>query len=209
MERETIKQLFGDNFIGREALKPLMDRLGLDSNKIKENPISDKYSDSTLRQAATDGYILIWCPQHIGEQMITLRYLRDQFGVDPDMSEPCFYNQDWYLLEDFMDIAMNSDWYLIKKEVFECSRKVQPSDLVARGLDFPPAILCGYTFFAYYFAKGEYLWWHDFVWCQDTDHNDDRIYVGKYHDIDGVNKNGFSIHRHLALRPCYAAVTVL
>ena len=57
-----------------------------------------------------------------------------------------------------------------------------------------------------YFARKEYLWWHDFVWCSDVDHNGDRIYVGKYHDIDGVNKNGFSIHRHLALRPCYGSV---
>jgi hypothetical protein len=24
-----------------------------------------------------------------------------------------------------------------------------------------------------------------------------------------VNKNGFSVHRHLALRPCYAAVDAL
>lgn len=40
-------------------------------------------------------------------------------------------------------------------------------------------------FFAYCFANEEYLWFHDFVWTQDVDHNDDRIYVGKYHDIDG------------------------
>jgi hypothetical protein len=30
--------------------------------------------------------------------------------------------------------------------------------------------------------------------------------VGKCHDVDGINKNGFSIHRHLALRKCYGAV---
>lgn len=52
------------------------------------------------------------------------------------------------------------------------------------------------------------LWKHDFVWCSDMDHNGDRIYVGKYHDISGVNKNGFSIHRHLALRECYASINL-
>jgi hypothetical protein len=98
---------------------------------------------------------------------------------------------------------------LIKKEVFDSSRAVMPGDLTQQGLNFPPAILCGYTFFAYYYSCNEYLWWHDFVWCCDTDHNGDRIYVGKYHDIDGVNKNGFSIHRHLALRPCYGSISAL
>lgn len=53
---------------------------------------------------------------------------------------------------------------------------------------------------------GEKLWYHDFVWCSDVDHNGDRIYVGKYNDIDGVNKDGFSIHRHLALRLCYGCI---
>lgn len=49
------------------------------------------------------------------------------------------------------------------------------------------------------------LWYHDFVWCEDLDHNGDRIYVAKYHDVDVINKNGFRIHRHLALRPCYVS----
>lgn len=65
--------------------------------------------------------------------------------------------------------------------------------------------MCLY-FFAYYHVRKELLWYHDFIWCHDIDHNGDRIYIGKYHDVDGVNKNGFSIHRHLALRNCYAAI---
>ena len=81
--------------------------------------------------------------------------------------------------------------------------------LMAQDFLFPTAILCAYTFFVYYFLTGEHLWYHDFVWCSDADHNGDRIYVGKYHDVDGVNKNGFSVHRHLALRNCYAAVNAL
>jgi hypothetical protein len=77
---------------------------------------------------------------------------------------------------------------------------------MAKHVKFPSAILCVYAFFAYYCSYGEMLWHNDFVWCLDTDHNGDRIYVGKYHDVDGVNKNGFSIHRHLSLRSCYASV---
>ena len=207
MNAKDAKILFGDNFIGKEELKPFFKALGLGEVDIQENPI--QYSDAELQKAAVEGYVLIYGVDSVNGQSITLRHLRDKFGVNPYESEPCLYNQDWYLKEDFIDISLENRWYLIKKDVFEESRAVMPTDLTQQGLKFPPAILCGYTFFAYYFACNEYLWWHDFVWCCDTDHNGDRIYVGKYHDIDGVNKNGFSIHRHLALRPCYGSVNYI
>ena len=204
MEREAVKKLFGKNFIGKEELKPFFKALGFGDKEIQEKPI--EYSDYDLQKTAEEGYILIYGVEHVNGQNITLRFLRDKFGVNPDESEPCLYNQDWYLKENFIDKSLNAQWYLIKKEVYEDSRAVMPGDLTQRGINFPPAILCGYTFFAYFFARNEYLWYHDFVWCSDVDHNGDRIYVGKYNDVDGVNKNGFSIHRHLALRDCYASV---
>ena len=207
MEREQIRKLFGVNFIGKEELKPFFKSLGFGEVDLQENPI--QYSDADLQKAASEGYILIYGAGTINGQSITLKFLRGRFGVNPDESEPCLYNQDWYMKEVFMDLTLEDRWYLIKKEVFEGSRAVMPGDLTQQGLNFPPAILCGYTFFAYWFARNEKLWWHDFVWCCDTDHNGDRIYVGKYHDIDGVNKNGFSIHRHLALRPCYGSVNYI
>ena len=207
MEREQIRQLFGVNYIGKEELRPFFKVLGLGDVEIQENPI--QYSHADLKKAASEGYILIFGVGIINGQNITLKFLREKFGVNPDVSEPCMYNQDWYMKEDFIDLTLDNRWYLIKKDVFKESRAVMPGDLTLQGLNFPPAILCGYTFFAYYYARNEYLWWHDFVWCCDTDHNGDRIYVGKYHDIDGVNKNGFSIHRHLALRPCYGSVNIL
>jgi len=203
MEREAVKKLFGKNFIGKDELKLFFKTLGFVEVEINENPI--QYSDADLQKAASEGYILIYGVDYINGQYINLKFLREKFGVNPDESEPCFYNQDWYMKEDFMNLTLDAKWYLVKKEVFEESRSVMPDDLNRQGYIFPPAILCGFTFFAYYFTNNEYLWWHDFVWCCDTDHNGDRIYVGKYHDIDGVNKNGFSIHRHLALRNCYAS----
>ncbi len=207
MEVKDAKQLFSNNFIGKEELEPFFKALGFGEIEIQEKSIG--YSDSGLLKAAKEGYVLIYGVEHIDGKRITLRFLRDKFGVNPDESEPCLYNQDWYLKEDFIDIPLDTRWYLIKKEVYEESRAVMPGELIKKDMNFPPAILCGYTFFAYYFARNEYLWWHDFVWCCDTDHNGDRIYVGKYHDIDGVNKNGFSIHRHLALRPCYGSVNYI
>ena len=207
MEREQIRQLFGVNFIGEEELKPFFKALGFGKVENKECPI--QYNDSDLQKAASEGYILIYGVRNINGQDVTLKFFREKFGVNPDESEPCLYNQDWYMKEDFMDTTLETKWYLIKKDVYEESRAVMPGDLIQRGINFPPAILCGYTFFAYYFARKEFLWWHDFIWCCDTDHNGDRIYVGKYHDIDSINKNGFSIHRHLALRPCYGAICTI
>jgi len=208
MTIETAKSLFGENFIGKEELKPFFKALDFGDVDIQEKPFD--YSDTVLREAANNGYILIYGVEHIGDQLINLRFLREKFGVDPGVSEPCFYNQDWYLKESFMDDTfLNAQWFLIKKEVFDDSRSVMPENLLERKFNFPPAILCAYTFYAYYFARKKFLWWHDFVWCRDVDHNGDRIYVGKYHDIDGVNKNGFSIHRHLALRPCYGSVNCI
>lgn len=207
MEISKIKELFGRNFIGLLEQKSFFKALGFGEVEIQENPI--QYSDADLQKAASESYILIYGVGAVKGQNITLKFLREKFGVNPDVSEPCLYNQDWYMKEDFMDLTLEDRWYLIKKDVFEESRAVMPGDLTQQGLVFPPAILCGYTFFACYYANNEYLWWHDFVWCCDTDHNGDRIYVGKYHDIDGVNKNGFSIHRHLALRPCYGSVNYI
>lgn len=204
MTKAELKTIFGKNYIGLDEQKPFLKRLGLDGGNILEPDID--FSDTDLIKAAKDGYILIYGIEHVGGVRITLKFLRDAFGIDPSASEPCLYNQDWYMSEVFMDAALNSQWYLIKKDVYEDSRGVMPLDLIERGIHFPSAILCGYTFFAYYFYNDEFIWWHDFIWCCDLDHNGDRIYVGKYHDIDGVNKNGFSIHRHLALRPCYASI---
>ena len=136
---------------------------------------------------------------------VTIRNLKKRFGKDPAISEPCFYNQDWYDKEHFIDIPMEDGWFLIRKNVYEDSRAVQPAELMKEHA-FPSAITCTYAFFTAWYVCGIRLWEHDFVWCRDTDHNGDRIYVGKYHDIDGVNKNGFSIHRHLALRPCYGCI---
>lgn len=206
---ERAKKLFGDNFLGPDEVCCMMEKFeeGFSFNEVPQIT----YSWEVLEKCAKEGYILVMGVPEIYPQnkKLTIRTLRDRFGYYPDVAEPCFYNQDWYLAETFIDETLPLGWYLIKKDVFEDTRAEQPLDILSKGIKFPSAILCTYTFFVYYFSKNECLWWHDFVWCSDTDHNGDRIYVGKYHDIDGVNKNGFSIHRHLALRPCYGSVNYI
>lgn len=207
MSYEDAKALFGNNFIGREQVNVLL-------STMNEAPLPDDYmpvipySDALLKEKAASHLLILGFPGHKDKPLDILKF-RSVFGTDPDKFEPCLYNQDWYLNEAFVRSTLAPTWYLIKKEVFEDSRAVAPEVLLEGDIHFPSAILCVYTFFAFRLSCGDNLWYHDFVWCSDLDHNGDRIYVGKYHDIDGINKNGFSIHRHLALRPCYASITTL
>ena len=208
MEREELdrlKLLFGQNLIGPDELQPLIERLGWGM----EVTVPDMNYTKEQLEDSSDDYLLVMGVPAIEGRSVTIRHLRETFGIDPDQSEPCFYNQDWYMHEDFIDRPLESRWYLLRKQVIEESRAVMPDQLMEADYAFPTAILCAFAFFAYWLCYGEKLWWHDFVWCCDTDHNGDRIYVGKYHDVDGVNKNGFSVHRHLALRQCYAAVNTI
>lgn len=209
MKGETIsklQKLFGRNFIGPEQVNNLL--AIMDMPLLKESDVPElNYSIEELNDKATD-YLLVLGYSGFEGQPVNIIRFRETFGVDPERREPCLYNQDWYLQEEFVQKTLETKWYLLKRDVIEESRAVLPQELIQQNMEFPTAILCVYSFFAEYFSCGDYLWYHDFVWCSDLDHNGDRIYVGKYHDIDGINKNGFSIHRHLALRPCYGAVVV-
>lgn len=210
MERVTIKQaknIFGKNFIGPNELSFLFSKLNL--GDISGIPIPEiNYSIAELEKYSHE-YILILGLSEVNGIELTISTFINIFGVDSNISEPCFYNQDWYLKEDFIGISLENKWYLLRKEIWEESRSKQPLELMKHNVSFPSAILCVYTFWAYYYVNNELLWYHDFVWCSDVDHNGDRIYVGKYHDIDGINKDGFSIHRHLELRKCYGSINCI
>ena len=198
---EDAKRIMGNNFIGPEELR----RIAILRLDIKDDIVPIPFSKEELEKKKGDYLLVLGVSRFIDGSPVTIRGIRQIFGKDPEISEPCFYNQDWYDSEDFIDVPMKDEWYLIRANVFEDSRAVQPQDLM-KYYSFPSAVRCTYAFFTSWLTLGIILWKHDFVWCSDTDHNGDRIYVGKYHDIDGVNKNGFSIHRHLALRSCYACI---
>ncbi len=193
------KEIMGENFIGANEIENIS--FLFHDQSVPNIP----FSEEELIEKKDD-YLLILGTDRLSDgKPVTIRNLINFFGKDPDVKEPCFYNQDWYDKEEFIDEQMNCEWFLIRKSVYEESRAVQPAELM-KSYSFPSAIKCVYAFFVAWQVLDIKLWYHDFVWCSDIDHNGDRIYVGKYHDVDGVNKNGFSIHRHLALRPCYGCV---
>ncbi|MDR3133394.1 MAG: hypothetical protein LBU42_05150 [Prevotellaceae bacterium] len=211
MERRTTiaqaQQLFGKNFIGVQELAAVAGEFPVKSPV--EMP-AIPYSSQELAPLAEDYLLLLGASVLPDGKPLNLLSLRERYGINPDLAEPCFYNQDWYLQEDFMTTTLADRWYLLRKNVIFETRAMSPVEILEKMPDFhfPPAILCAYAFFACWFTLQEHLWVDDFVWCDDVDHNGDRIYVGKYHDVDGINKNGFSIHRHLTLRKCYGAVEI-
>ncbi len=195
------KSIMRDNFIGIELLNTIDEMKFKLTNDI---PII-KYSIDTLIKKKDDYLLILGLDRFIDDSFVTIKNIKKIFGYNPDANEPCFYNQDWYDKEDFINIPMKNEWFLIKKEVYNDSRAVLPNKLIGK-YNFPNAINCVYAFFVAWLTLNKKLWCNDFVWCNDVDHNGDRIYVGKYYDIDCVNKNGFNIHRYLNLRLCYGCI---
>ncbi len=202
---EEAKEIFGKGLIGPDELLKYSKQMGVNMPaKIPNIP----YNLSELRERSEDYLLILGTSTISSGDPLSLLSLRTHFGVDPNVSEPCFYNQDWYLNEKFMTDQLSNDWYIIRKSVFQDSRAQNPEQM-SDDFNLPSAVQCAFAFFMNFFNTGEYLWRHDFVWCNDKDHNGDRIYVGKYHDITGINNNGFSIHRHLALRQWYGFIDTI
>ncbi|MFA7288392.1 MAG: hypothetical protein WC055_05885 [Melioribacteraceae bacterium] len=197
------RHIMGKNFIGPDELSLISDQMGI--------IIPNSYPDITftlreLEEKKNDYLLILGVSQILGGGKLTLKSLRDYFGINSNINEPCFYNQDWYLNEVFINKSLKTQWYLVKKTLYENSRGMNPSDLKSKYF-LPSAILCAFSFFCYWFhTGGDILWPYDFIWCEDFDHNGDQIYVGKYNDVLGVNKSGFSIHRHLTLREFYGCI---
>jgi hypothetical protein len=219
MERTTgvdqAKEIMGRNFISPSELSDIADMIGvINPYKIKAPIPRIPYTKSVLKKIADDFIMLLGIPETSNNEVLTLSKMRSFFGIDPLIKEPCFYNQDWYVKEDFATKeTLNFNWYLVKKEVFENSRGMNPDDFLKQQGNLtrlPSAVLCSFTFFAWYFrTKGEILWKHDYIWCKDKDYHNDQVYVGRYLDPAGINKNGFSIHRHLSIKSCYGVISEL
>lgn len=206
------KKIMGKNFIGPFELGKISARLGI-ANPLKMKLTIPKisFSEQQLKKISQDYILILGLPAVKDGDKLTLNKMRSRFGLDPKKSEPCFYNQDWYLKEKFAaKTHLEFRWYLIGKKIEPATRGQEPEKIeseLAAGTNFPSAILTAYTFFAYYFLnKSEILWKHDFIWCSDKDKNGDRVYTGRYLDPKKINKNGFNVHRHLSLRSCYGAV---
>lgn len=206
---QEAKKIMGQNCIGPDDLAMIVDQLPLVlAEKIPQVP----FTATQLKKYKTDFILILGCPKDKEGNWLTLNRLRELFGTDQNKNEPCFYNQDWYLREAFASKThLKLQWYLIRKNIIKDTQGRDPRVLAkkySKSEQFPTAILTAYTFFVYFLARNhKILWKHDFLWCQDQDHNGDQIYTGRYLDPAGVNKNGFNIHRHLSIRKTYAVAS--
>lgn len=212
MNIRQAKKIMGKNFIGLKELRKIASRLGItDPAKTKQKLPKINFNARDLRKLRNNHLLILGISKDKNGENLTINKMRSRYGFNPQKSEPCFYNQDWYEKEKFADkIHLKFQWYLIGKKVIRQTRGKDPQNIkkiLAHDQDFPSAILITFVFFAYYFlTNGEILWKHDFIWCSDKDRNGDRIYVGHYLDPRKINKNGFNIHRHLSIRSCYGAI---
>ena len=207
------RRLFGRHFIGPEELQAIACEAGVaDPAAGGEAVPAIPFDAQQLAMLSQDHLLLFGSPSTRTGTSLTINHMREFWGTDPAVRQPCFYNQDWYLRETFAGTCtLAARWYLIRRDVDAASRGRDPEELERRLAPherFPSALLACYAFFTYWVhTGGDLLWKHSFVWCSDRDHHGDRIYVGRYVDPEGVNKNGFNIHRHLSLRECHGAAT--
>lgn len=209
------KNIMGGRFIGPEELEKIAQDFKIKKpSKINLAQPTINYSEDSLNQIKNDYILILGIPLDWQNKPLTINQMRENLGIDPEKSEPCFYNQDWYLKEDFASkTTLDFQWYLIRKKVKEETRAKSPNNnqsLLGEKESLPSAILTAFTFFAYYFLNNKrMLWKNDFIWCQDTDRNGDRIYTGRYIDSTGTNKNGFNVHRYLKIRSCYGIAPLM
>jgi len=206
---EKAKEIMGNNFIGPEELKCIENKMGI---KIPEevflNPPIIHFEVDLLERNKEDYILFLGSPYFKDTSELTIVKMREHFGYNPIISEPCFYNQDWYLNEPFAkDSTFKLGWYLIKKNVFENQRgKVINQIKNDLNINIPNAILCTYLFFCWYLIKNEILWENDFFWTNEIDANGDHIYIGRYVDLKRINKNGWNIHRHLSITKQFSII---
>lgn len=201
------KQIFGQNFLGIEEIESIADKLGLYYNKEIMKRFADiPYSQEELLQKK-DTHVLFFVQNKSNQKdlKISINYLKSILGSDPSESEPCFYNQDWYIKEQFANQCnVDSGWYLLRKSLIETSRGESPDKSnLAR---YPSALLVTYAYFVFKILHGISLYDNDYVWCSDTDEAGDQVYVGRYTDPEKIAKNGFSIHRHLSIKKNYGTI---
>ncbi len=213
MERTTTliraKEIMGVNFIGTEELKSIEKEMGIFvPDEILEQPPKINFVEELLENHKNDYLLILGIPYYKDRTPLTIVKMREHFGWEPDKSEPCFYNQDWYINEEFANkTSLEFKWYLLKKNVYEEHRGKTINDF--DNLQLPSAVLVTYLFFSFLFhSKSEILWENTFIWCSDQDIHGDQIYVGRYKDPLRINKNGFNIHRYLKVRSNFSLIDV-
>ena len=200
MEISRAKEIMGTNFIGIDELEKIQLDFPVDID-FTEPEI--EYKEEELIKKRNTHVLALCVPSFDNGESITIKNIIKRFE---HVKKPCFYNQDWYINEAFINKPLILKWCLVAKELLPDSRGLAPTIIGERFALFSACELV-YIFFVYYFhSKGEKLWENDYVWCTDVDDKGDQIYIGRYTDASGFNSDGLEIHRHLKIKTNYGAV---
>jgi hypothetical protein len=205
-------KIMGKNIIGPNELEKVNKiELLLNSKFFSSETVKNVPFSSDLLFKNKDSHLLVLIiPEYHNSVKLKFEHFRDHFGSDPDLKEPCFYNQDWYVNEEFYKSStLELKWVLVQKRISEKTRGLDPIKFRDENVSLMSALTSTYIFFINYILKKEVLWENDYIWCSDMDSNNDQIYVGRYFDSKKINKNGFSIHRHLKIKNNYGVSNII
>ena len=201
MEESRAREILGKDFIGSQELYRINNLFSADNPK----EIPDISFNEAEIQTKKNSHLLILCVPKFSDKIpITIANIREK--IAQCNGNPCFYNQDWYFHEQFINKPLELKWILVSKTLLDESRAMAADSVVVK-YSLYSAVELTYTFFVNYFVNdGEKLWNNDYVWCSDVDDKGDQIYVGRYTDASGLNADGFEIHRHLRIKNNYGVV---
>jgi hypothetical protein len=206
------KEIMGLNMIGPDDFKKINDKyLFLNLDLISQKKVSSiPFRKELLIKKKETHLLTLIIPEHFTKKDLNFKDFRDYFGFDPELKQPCFYNQDWYLNEPFyINSKLELKWVLVQKEISKSTRGKDPDKLNDSIGKMQNSLTYTYIFFIYFLSRDKILWEHDYVWCADFDSNKDQIYIGRYLDPMKINKNGFSIHRHLKIKNNYGLSNII
>jgi len=194
------KKKLGKNFIGPEEINlSCGDFLHFSEEEYIRIPFS-------LDEISTNELLILTKSTLKNKKLLSIANFKDAFEKSPHCDKVVFYNQDWYLNEKFYnENGLKLEWKVIPLKLDNENRGIMPNHEVEANL--PSAVLLVYTFFIFALFNGDFLWPHDYLWCSDVDNENDKIYVGRYYDVKGLAKPGFSIHRLLSIKNNYTFFT--
>lgn len=196
-----LKRILRNNYIGKEELNKIVNHFSVRIPAcIPEIP----FNRQEIIEKQNTHLLLLCVPYFLNGEKITINAMRKRINLFKGL--PCFYNQDWYLKEQFIYKPLELKWLLVAKNLMDESRGMTVDSILSR-YKLHSAVELTFAFFANYFINnGEKLWNNDYVWCSDVDDKGDQIYIGRYTDASGLNKDGFEIHRHLRIKSNYGVV---
>ena len=113
IDEKTARDIMGSSVVGSRELR----MIGIMKLAIGNNVPKIPYSVEELNSKKDDYILILGVSKFTDGSSVTIRALKEIFGRNPDEKEPCFYNQDWYEKETFIDVPMDDGWYLIRKNV--------------------------------------------------------------------------------------------